>query len=330
MGVLIKSVMAMMIGFIFSVVTGMIILPVLKKLKASQTLNTYLQRTHYSKAGTPTMGGLIFIIPQIFITIIFILLNKITFSYSLIIIIFTFISYAVIGFIDDYLIIKRHNNAGLSKKEKFVSQIIVAIVFFYIFMKSGSEPLIWVHTLKIKENIGWLYGIFILFVLTATSNAVNLSDGLDGLAGGLSLIAFITFGILSWNAGWLMGYEDIATFAFVLTGSILGFLVYNAPKAKVFMGDTGSLSLGATLGAYAIITRHELLLVLIGIVFVIETLSTIIQVIGYKLFKKRIFPMTPIHHAFEIKGWKETEIVKLFWMVGLVASMISIIWGVCL
>lgn len=330
MEALIKSVMAMMIGFIFSVVTGMIVLPVLKKLKISQSLNTYLERAHHSKIGTPTMGGLIFIIPQIVITIIFLLLNKIKLSYSLLIILFTFISYAIIGFIDDYLIIKRHNNVGLSKKQKFVLQIIVAILFFYFFMKSGSEPLIWIHTLKIKENIGWLYGIFILFVLTAASNAVNLTDGLDGLAGGLSLIAFLTFGILSWDAEWLMGYEDIATFAFVLTGTIIGFLVYNAPKAKVFMGDTGSLSLGATLGAYAIITRHELLLLLVGIVFVIETLSTIIQVIWYKISKKRIFPMTPIHHSFEINGWKETEIVKLFWIVGLIAGMISIIWGACL
>ncbi len=330
MTMLIKSVLAMMIGFIISGICGIITLPILKKLKASQTLNTYLERAHHSKIGTPTMGGFIFIIPQIIITIIFLLLNKIKPSYNLIIIMFTFISYAIIGFIDDYIIIVKHDNKGLSKNQKFILQIIVAIIFFYIFMKSGSEPLIWIHTLNIKENIGWLYGIFILFTLVATSNAVNLTDGLDGLAGGLSVIAFITFGILSWNADWLMGYEDIATFAFVLTGTLLGFLIYNAPKAKVFMGDTGSLSLGATLGAYAIITRHELLLLLIGIVFVIETLSTIIQVTVYKLTKKRVFPMTPIHHAFEIKGWRETEIVKLFWIVGLIASMLAIIWGVCL
>ena len=157
-----------------------------------------------------------------------------------------------------------------------------------------------------------------------------MTDGLDGLAGGLSLICFITFGILSWNADWLLGYEDIAVFAFILVGSLLGFMVFNANKAKIFMGDTGSLSLGATLGAYAIITRHELLLILIGIIFIIETLSCIIQLVVYKYTKKRVFPMTPIHHTFEKMGWSEQDIVKLFWIIGLIASKISIIWGVIL
>ena len=325
-----KSVMAMTIGFIFSSIFGMILIPILKKIKASQTLNKYLERTHHDKIGTPTMGGLIFILPSIIITLIFIIFNKIKPSYSLLIILFTFTFYAVIGFIDDLLIVLKHNNKGLTKNQKFILEIIVAIIFFYIFMKSGNEPLIWIHSLNIKNNIGWLYGLFILLVLTSSSNAVNLTDGLDGLAGGLSVLAFIAYGIISWNTEWLLGYEDIALFAFTLIGSLLGFMIYNFPKAKVFMGDTGSLSLGASLGAYAIITRHELLLGLIGIVFVIETLSTIIQILVYKLTKKRVFPMTPIHHAFEKKGWKENDIVILFWGIGLISSMIAIIWGVCL
>ena len=197
-------------------------------------------------------------------------------------------------------------------------------------MKSGSEPLLWIHSLNIKQNIGWLYGILILFILVASSNAVNLTDGLDGLAGGLSVIGFLTFGIISWNTGWLEGYEDIAIFAFTLIGALLGFLIFNTNKAKVFMGDTGSLCLGATLGAYAITTRHELLLVLIGIVFVLETLSCIIQITVYKLTKKRVFPMTPIHHTFEKIGMKETDIVKMFWTIGLIASMFALVYGVWL
>ena len=276
------------------------------------------------------MGGFIFILPTIIITILLIYFKKIKITYNLIIIIFTFISYALIGFIDDYLIIKKHDNKGLTKNQKFMLELIVAIVFFYLFMKSGSEPLIWVHTLKIRQNIGWVYGLIILFILTASSNAVNLTDGLDGLAGGLSLISFLTFAIISWNTDWLLGYEDIALFAFVIIGSLFGFLTFNTSKAKVFMGDTGSLCLGATLGAYAILTRHELLLILIGIVFVIETLSCIIQIVVYKITKKRVFPMTPIHHTFEKKGWKETDIVKLFWTVGLIANLLAIIWGVML
>ncbi len=328
--VLTKSVMAMMISFIFAVITGLIIIPLLKKLHASQSLSIYLQRAHKAKEGTPTMGGLIFIIPTILITLTFLTLEKIRISYTLIIILFTFISYAIIGFIDDYLIIKKHNNKGLTKTQKFSLQIIVAIIFFYLFMKSGSEPLLWIHSLNIKQNIGWLYGIVILFMLVASSNAVNLTDGLDGLAGGLSIISFLTFGIISWNTGWLEGYEDIAIFAFTLIGSLLGFLIFNTNKAKVFMGDTGSLCLGATLGAYAIITRHELLLIVIGIVFVIETLSCIIQITVYKLTKKRVFPMTPIHHTFEKIGMKETDIVKMFWTIGLIASMFALVYGVWL
>lgn len=325
--ILTKSVMAVMIGFLLSIIFGIIIIPALKKMHASQTLSIYLERAHKSKEGTPTMGGFIFIIPTILITIIFLIMKKISGSYSLLIIVFTFIGYSVIGFIDDYLIIKKHNNKGLTKNQKFILQLIIAVIFFYIFMKSGNEPLIWIHCLHIKKNIGWIYGVLILFILTASSNAVNLTDGLDGLAGGLSVISFATFGIISWNTQWLLGYESIAVFAFILVGTLLGFLLFNTNKAKVFMGDTGSLSLGATLGAYAIITRHELLLVLIGIVFVLETLSCIIQICTYKITKKRVFPMTPIHHSFEKIGWEETEIVKLFWTIGLVAGMIAIIWG---
>ena len=328
--ILTKSIMAMMISFIFAAITGLIVIPLLKKLHASQSLSIYLKRTHKSKEGTPTMGGLIFIVPTILITLIFMYLKKIEVTYTLIIIMFTFISYGLIGFIDDYLIIKKHNNKGLTKGQKFTLQVIVAIIFFYLFMRSGSEPLLWIHSLNFKLDIGWLYGVFILFVLVASSNAVNLTDGLDGLAGGLSVISFLTFGIISWNTGWLEGYEDIAIFAFTLVGSLLGFLLFNTNKAKVFMGDTGSLALGATLGAYAILTRHELLLVVIGLVFVLETLSCMIQIVVYKLTKKRVFPMTPIHHTFEKLGMKETDIVKLFWTIGLIASMFALVYGVWL
>ena len=327
---MIKSVMSMMIGFILSLIVGVILIPLLKKKKANQQLSIYLEERHKKKIGTPTMGGLIFIIPTIIFVVIMYLFNKININYTLILVLFTFLSYSLIGFIDDYLIIKRNNNKGLSENMKFIMQIIIAIIFFYIFMVSGNEPLIWIHTLNIKINIGWFYGLFILLVLVASSNAVNITDGLDGLAGGLSLIAFITFSLISWNTGWLEGYSDIALFAFALSGALLGFLVFNVKPAKIFMGDTGSLALGATLGTYAILTRHEILLLVIGAVFVIETLSCVIQRIYYKLTKKRIFPMTPIHHTFEKLGWKEENIVKLFWIVGLICSMAAISFGVLL
>lgn len=326
--ILTKSVLAIMIGFLFSVMVAIVIIPLLKKRKAAQRLSIYLANEHHSKVGTPTMGGLIFIIPTIVITSIFLLLRKINFSYNVLIVLFTFISYGIIGFIDDYLIIKRNNNNGLSETEKLMLQVIVAIIFFFLFMKNGNEPLLWIHTLNFKLNIGWLYGIFILLVLVASSNAVNLTDGLDGLAGGLSAMCFLTFGIISWMTGWLEGYDAIAIFCFILFGSILGFLVFNTSPAKIFMGDTGSLCLGATLGAIAILTRHEVLLILIGIVFVIETITCIIQRNYYKLTKKRFLPMAPLHHTFEKLGWDERSIVKLFWIIGLIASMIALIFGV--
>lgn len=328
MFVLTKSVLAMMISFILAVLFGIFLIPILKKLKASQRVSIYVSEMHKQKDGTPTMGGLIFIVPVIVTVIILYLLGKIHFSYNLFIIVFTFLSYSLIGFLDDYLIIKRHNNKGLTEIQKLLLQIIVAIIFFYLFMKGGNEPLLWIRSINLKLELGWLYGLFILLILVSSSNAVNITDGLDGLAGGLSVIAFLTFGIIAWSTGWLEGYEDIAVFCFILIGGVLGFLIFNLNPAKVFMGDTGSLSLGATLGAVAIITRYEFLLILVGIVFVLETLSCIIQIIYFKLTGKRFFPMTPIHHSFEKMGFKETDIVKIFLFVGLLASMIAIIFCV--
>ena len=326
--ILTKSVLVMMLGFIISIIMALILIPILKRMKVNQRLSIYLEDTHKGKQGTPTMGGLIFIIPTLIIFIVLWLLNKINVNYSIVIILFTLVSYSLIGFIDDYLIIKRRNNKGLSEAIKLLMQLVIAVMFFYLFMRAGNEPLLWVHTLGIKLDIGWLYGLFILFVLVASSNAVNITDGLDGLAGGLSVIALLAFGIISWGTGWLDGYEEVALLCFTLIGSILGFLIFNVSPAKVFMGDTGSLAIGATIGAIAIITRHELLLIVIGIVFVIETLSCVIQRFYYKLTKKRIFPMTPIHHSFEKMGWSERDIVKLFWIIGLIGAMMAIIYGV--
>ena len=167
--------------------------------------------------------------------------------------------------------------------------------------------------------------------MVAGSNAVNLTDGLDGLATGLSIISFITFGIITFDTGWLLGYEEIAAFCFILAGSLLGFLVFNINPAKIFMGDTGSLTLGATLASVAILTRHELLLVVVGAVFVLETMSVILQVTYFKLTHgKRLFKMAPFHHSLEAAGWSEQKIVRLFWLIGLICSMVAIGFGVFL
>ena len=325
-----KTFLALMIGFILATTFGVILIPLLRKLKAKQSLSIYLEERHHSKSGTPTMGGLIFIIPTIITMCILKIMGKINISYNFLIVIFTFIGYFLIGFIDDLLIIKRHNNAGLSESAKLILQTIIAVIFFFLFMKAGNEPLLWIHTLNIKIDIKWWYGLFILLVLIASSNAVNITDGLDGLAGGLSTIAFLAFGIISFGSYWIKGSEDIGVFCFILVGSLLGFLVYNTHPAKVFMGDTGSLSLGATMATIAIITSHELTLIVIAGVFIIETLSCIIQMVAGRYFNKKVFLMAPLHHHFEKLGWAETDIVKLFLVIGTVLGLAAVTFGVWL
>ena len=323
-----RGVLALMIGFIISIVFGVILVPLLKKLKARQTLSSYVFKAHKEKAGTPTMGGLIFIIPTILAIIILLLWNKIEFSANLFIVMFVFLSYALLGFIDDYLIIKRKNNEGLTVVQKLIGQILIAIIFFIIYMKSGAEPIVEIYTLGIEINLGWFYGIFILFMLVASSNAVNITDGLDGLAGGLSLIAFLTFALISANSPAIQGTSDISVFCFVLVGCLLGFLAFNSRPAKVFMGDTGSLALGATLATVAIITKHELTFIIIAGVFIFETLVCLIQIVSMVFFHKKVFLMTPFHHHLEKLGWNERDIVVVFWCIGLLLSMAAIVFGV--
>jgi len=325
-----KSLFALMIGFLLSTAFGLIAIPLLKKLKAGQRINVYVE-AHQRKSGTPTMGGIIFIIPTIITTIILLLTDKIEFSVNLLIVMFVFISYGLIGFLDDYLSIKQNQNKGLSQTQKLLLQFIVALIFYILYRKyTDANSVLEISLLNIKLNLNWFYGVFILFLLVGSSNAVNLTDGLDGLAGGLSAIAFIAFGLISWGSYWIEGYQDIGIFSFILVGSIMGFLVYNTNPAKVFMGDTGSLTLGATLATIAILTNHELSLAIVGGVFVIETLTVIIQIFSVVVFKKKIFLMTPIHHHFERLGWREGDIVKLFWIVGFILCLLALIYGVWL
>lgn len=325
-----KSLFALMIGFLLSTAFGLIAIPLLKKIKAGQRINIYVE-SHLRKSGTPTMGGLIFIIPTIITAIILIATNKIEFSVNLLIVMFVFISYSLIGFLDDFLSIKRNKNKGLTEIQKLILQFIVALIFYILYRKyTNASSVLEITLLNIKWNLGWFYGVFILFLLVGSSNAVNLTDGLDGLAGGLSAIAFLAFGLISWGSYWIEGYQDMGIFCFILVGSIMGFLVYNTNPAKVFMGDTGSLTLGATLATIAILTNHELSLAVIGGVFVIETLTVIIQITSVVLFKKKIFLMTPIHHHFERLGWRESDIVKLFWIAGFLLCLLALIYGVWL
>ena len=328
--ILAKAAMAILLGFILAIVTGLVLIPIFRKFHIGQYVSHYIGERHLKKEGTPTMGGLIFIIPTLIALFLLYINGSIEITHSLIILIFVFVSYAILGFVDDYLKIKFHNNKGLTIVSKLLVQMLIALIFFYIFMSNGGKSDLVITSLGINIPLGWTFGLFILFLLVGTSNAVNITDGLDGLAGRLSAIAFFAFGIIAWNTGWLVGYQEIAIFSFVLAGSLLGFLVFNAHPAKVFMGDLGSLSLGAALATIAILTRHELSLALIGGIFVIETLSSLIQIIAIRKFNKKVFKRAPLHHHFEVVGLNEQDIVRYFWVAGLILAMAAITYGVWL
>ena len=321
-----KSIFAIMIGFLSATLLGLVLIPMLKRLKVGQRISVFVGDSHKRKEGTPTMGGLIFIIPTLLATAFLVITDRIQFTTNLGIILLVFIGYATIGFLDDYLSLKKKNNEGLTTIQKLIFQVIIALGFFYLYMRNGGQTALVVSTLGINIEMSWFYGVFLLFILVGASNAVNLTDGLDGLAGGLSAIAFVAFSLISL----MVGFEEIGIFTFVLTGALCGFLIYNTYPAKVFMGDTGSLALGAVMGAVAILTHREVTLLVVASVFVIETLSVILQVIWLALFKKKLFLMTPLHHHFEKLGWSEQDIVKLFWVVGLILTMAGIFFGVWL
>ncbi len=328
MGVLLltKSVFAVMIGFLSAIIFGLVLIPILRKHKIGQRISVFVGESHRKKEGTPTMGGLIFVLPTILATLLLLATDKIELTPNLIIILLVFAGYSFIGFLDDFLSIKKKNNEGLTTYQKLFLQLIIALVFFYLYMEKGGQTALIVSTLGIHIEMGWFYGVFLLFILIGASNAVNLTDGLDGLAGGLSAIAFIAFSLISIA----VGFEEIGIFSFILTGALLGFLIFNTHPAKIFMGDTGSLALGAVMASVAILTHREVTLLVVASVFVIETLSVILQVIWLRLFKRKLFLMTPLHHHFEKLGWQETDIVKLFWVVGLILTMAGVFFGVWL
>ena len=321
-----KSVFAVMIGFLASTFIGLILIPKLKKMHAGQHVSVFLASAHKQKEGTPTMGGLIFILSTTITILLLIITNKIDYTSNLLIVLLSFLGFGLIGFIDDFLSLRKKGNEGLTTYQKLFLQLIIALVFFYLYMKKGGQTALIVSTLGINIEMGWFYGVFLLFILIGASNAVNLTDGLDGLAGGLSAIAFIAFSLISIA----VGFEEIGIFSFILTGALMGFLIFNTHPAKIFMGDTGSLALGAVMAAVAILTHREVTLLVVASVFVIETLSVILQVVWLRLFKHKLFLMTPLHHHFEKLGWEETDIVKLFWVVGLILTMAGIFFGVWL
>ena len=315
-----KSLFALMLGFIGATIFGLIIIPFLKKLKAGQNINIYVE-AHRNKAGTPTMGGLIFIIPTFAITLFLLLTGKIEYSVNLVIVLFVFLSYGLIGFLDDFISLRRKTNKGLTQFQKILLQLIVALVFYVLFRQyTAGDSYLRISALGIDWNLGWFYGVFILFLLVGSSNAVNLTDGLDGLVSGLGIISFGTYAIIAWQ----QKQFDILLVCVSTMGALLGFFLYNKKPAKIFMGDVGSLALGGMLAAISILLHQEWTLLLIGLVYVLETASVMLQVGSFKLTGKRIFKMSPVHHHFELSGWSEWKIDIVFWIVGLVMSALTL------
>lgn len=295
----------------------------LHKIKFGQTEREEGLASHKKKNGTPTMGGLAFIIVPTLVYIVCSFFTPFKLDMNTIIILLAFVGYGVVGFIDDYIIVVQKNNEGLKPAHKFLLQSILAVVFFFLYRTSSTTD-IWIPIADITINLSWLYFILVFFMFTAETNAVNLTDGLDGLCAGQMIIALIPFVIFAFNKG----FANVACLILLVIFALLGYLKFNKHPAKIFMGDTGSLALGGLIAAVAMVLKQEILLIVIGFVFVAEVLSVIIQVTHYKRTHKRIFKMAPLHHHFEMCGWSEEKVVSRFWFVGVLFAILGIILGV--
>lgn len=296
---------------------GPLLIPELHKLKFGQSIREEGPKSHQAKSGTPTMGGIMIILAIVVATVAAAPLTP-----AVLLALFITLGHFVLGFLDDYIKVVKKRNLGLKAKQKMLGQILIAIVTMIVGTRVlGIDTTIWIPIADVNVDIGVVYYFLVLFVLVGTSNAVNLTDGLDGLASGTVAIASGAYALVCY----MTGHYDLAIFSVAMMMACLAFLRFNAHPAKVFMGDTGSLALGGAVAAVGILTHTEILLAVIGFVFVCEALSVIIQVISFKTTGKRVFRMSPIHHHFELGGWKETKVVFVFWMVGLIASIVGLL-----
>ncbi|MDB2068009.1 phospho-N-acetylmuramoyl-pentapeptide-transferase [Clostridium perfringens] len=309
-----KIVMAIVISFIVASILGPIIIPLLHKLKFGQNIRQEGPKSHLKKAGTPTIGGLIFIFATI-ITMFIMVGNP---TDEAMIALYSFVGFGFVGFLDDLLKIIKKKNEGLTSGQKMILLLIVSgFLTWYAYKYIGTS--INIPFLNGQINFGLFYIPFVMFYFAGVTNAVNLTDGLDGLATSVTVLVTTFLGIISYN----LGHISLAIFCVTLAGALLAFLRFNAFPARVFMGDTGSLALGGAVAMVALILKMPLILVLIGIIYVIETLSVILQVASFKLTGKRIFKMAPIHHHFEQLGWSETKIVSVFSIITVVFCFIA-------
>jgi len=322
---------ALLVSFIF----GKPMISWLRRLKVGQHVRDDGPQSHLTKQGTPTMGGLLIIAALVGSALLW---SDLTNKYVWVVL-FATLAFGAIGFWDDYLKVVKKRSTGLRAKEKFGLQIAAALAIgFFLYYNPGDPYSTYLSVPFMKRiliDLGWFYIPFAVIVIVGSSNAVNLTDGLDGLAIGLVGIAAAANAVLVYLGGnrviadylkiqYIAGSGELVIFCGALLGASLGFLWYNAHPAEVFMGDVGSLSLGAALGTLAVVTKHELILVITGGIFVAETLSVVLQVGSYKLRGKRIFRMAPMHHHFEQIGWPESKVIVRFWIAGIILALISI------
>jgi len=331
-----RTASALIVALLLSFILGPKVIEYLRRIKAGQNIRNDGPGTHLQKSGTPTMGGAMMLVV---LTISILLFGNLKNTYVIIIVIAT-LQFGIIGFVDDYLKIVRKDTKGLAARFKIIMQLIISVsIVLALYLNPQRHPdltrLFIPFFADFSLDLGFWYIPFAVILLIGSSNAVNLTDGLDGLAIGLTIFVTLAFSAIAYLTGhfniamylkvpFIPGSAELAVFGGALVGAGIGFLWYNSHPAQVFMGDTGSLALGGALGLMALMLKKELLLVIIGGVFVAEALSVIIQVLVYKWKKKRVFRMAPLHHHFELKGWHENKVVIRFWVIGALLAIISL------
>lgn len=309
-------VYAVLLSFLLSSIIGEILIPLFKRLRLGQNIREEGPKSHYKKAATPTFGGIIFILSSIIAMLFFIK----QYNKEIQFVFYSLISFGFIGFLDDFLKKVHKKNEGLTSKQKMLLLLFVSTAFaIYAYYTPGIGSTIILPFGRRMIDLGVLYIPFIIFIYAATTNSVNLTDGLDGLATSVTLLIMVFFALVAFN----MGYYTLAIFCGCMSGALLGFLRFNSFPAKIIMGDTGALALGGMVATIAIILKTPLIIAIVGGIYVLEALSDLIQVISYKTTGKRVFKMAPIHHSFELSGWHEAKIVSLFSIITTILCLIG-------
>jgi len=312
-------VLMFMVSFFMTLILGPLLIPLLTRLKFGQTVRDDGPKSHIKKTGTPTMGGFLFLIPVVLLSVFYSTIDIRILPVALVT-----IGFGLIGFIDDFIKVVKKRKDGLYWNQKLIGLLIIAVTFSFYVSKSqiGTDIIIPLFGMDMTLDLGVLFIPFTILLLTYATNAVNITDGLDGLCAGITLIVTVFFSIVAMTRN---EWDYVKIFCSIVAGGCLGFLAYNAHPARIFMGDTGSLALGGAVGAVAVVMKMPVILFVAGGIYLIEVLSVIIQVVSFKMTGKRVFKMAPIHHHFELLGWKEVRVVYVFWAVTVLLCIASLL-----